>query len=83
MTGGDVSQRLLAAAAARADATVERATAALAARAAGLPGITVSIADGVVLQGRGLVARAFGSRRRAADPRLMALTLSQAAGDEP
>jgi hypothetical protein len=39
-----------------------------------LPGISVSIADGVVLQGRGLVARAFGSRRRAADPRLRALT---------
>ena len=74
MSSGALSRRLLAVAAARADNAVNRATMALAARAAGLPGISVSIADGVVLQGRGLVARAFGSRRRVADPRLRALT---------
>ena len=84
MIGGAFSRRLLAAGAARADSAVERATMALAARAAGLPGVTVSIAGGVVLQGRGLVARAFGSRRHAADPRLRALTSDlQTTGDEP
>ena len=44
MIGGAFSRRLLAAGAARADSAVERATMALAARAAGLPGVTVSIA---------------------------------------
>lgn len=78
-----LSRRLLAVAAARADSAVDRATMALAARAAGLPGISVSIADAVVLQGRGLVARAFGSRRRAADPQLRALTSDlHARGDQ-
>ena len=84
MSSGALSRRLLAVAAARTDNAVDRATMALAARAAGLPGISVSIADGVVLQGRGLVARAFGSRRRAADPRLRALTNDlHARGDQP
>jgi hypothetical protein len=83
MSSGALSRRLLAVAAARADSAVGRAMMALAARAAGLPGISVSIGDGVVLQGRGLVARAFGSRRRAADPRLRALTSDlQETGDQ-
>ena len=83
MSSGTLSRRLLAVAAVRADSAVDRAMMALAARAAGLPGISVSIADAVVLQGRGLVARAFGSRRRAADPRLRALTSDlHARGDQ-
>ncbi len=51
----------------------------LAARAeAAFPEIAVTIApDGIVLQAPGLVARAFGSRRRAPDPRLAGLTLGE------
>lgn len=53
----------------------------LAARAgAALPEADVTIdGDAVRLRGRGLLARAFGSRGRAADPRLAALT----EGDAP
>jgi hypothetical protein len=49
-----------------------------------LPGITVTIADDVRLHGHGLVVRAFGSRRRAADPRLRALIAGDhGQGDQP
>ncbi|WP_419813847.1 hypothetical protein [Glacieibacterium sp.] len=56
-------------------AATRRAGAALvAAAAAELPGVTVtSVGDDVVLEAPGLRARAFGSRRRAADPRVARL----------
>lgn len=48
----------------------------IAAAADELPGITATAEDdGVVLSGRGLRARAFGTRRAAADPRLQGLVL--------
>lgn len=73
------------AAAARGDSAVAQVITALADRAAILPGVTVSRdGDAVQLQGHGLVARAFGARRRAADPRLLALTQNlQATGEQP
>ena len=53
-----------------------RARRTVAARAAALPGLTVlDDDDGVHLTAPGLAARAFGSRRAAADPRLQGLTL--------
>ncbi|KPF78403.1 hypothetical protein IP88_03895 [alpha proteobacterium AAP81b] len=59
-----------------AEAAAARVAAAEAAAmaAARVPGVTTAAADGAVrLTGRGLVARAFGSRRTAADPRLAGL----------
>ncbi len=67
-------------------AAVTRASAALAARAAAeFPDVTaVAGADAVLLRAPGLVARALGSRRRAADPRLTGLVaLAIAMGGEP
>jgi hypothetical protein len=63
---------LTASATVAADTAVAAATADVAARVARrLPEIAVEQAPGTVwLRGRGLVARAFGTRRRAADPRL-------------
>lgn len=59
---------------AAAAAAVVRASETLAVRAGAVPGLAAEIAaDGVLLRGRGLVARAFGSRRRTADPRIAGL----------
>ena len=47
----------------------------LAMRAIAVAGVDAEMMDGVVrLRARGLRARAFGSRRRAADPQLAGLT---------
>jgi hypothetical protein len=84
MTGASIWAGLLARATARGETAAGVAKSALAARAAGLPGITVTIADDVRLHGHGLVVRAFGSRRRAADPRLRALIAGDhGLGDQP
>jgi hypothetical protein len=84
MTGALVLAGLLARATACGETAVGIAKTALAARAAGLPGVTASIGDDVRLHGHGLVARAFGSRRRAADPRLRALLAGgDGQGDQP
>jgi hypothetical protein len=76
MTGASIWAGLLARATARGETAAGVAKSALAARAAGLPGVTVTIGEDVQLHGHGLAARAFGSRRGAADPRLRALIAS-------
>ena len=59
-----------------ADAAVTRVITAVATRAAAVPGVAAEAGDAaVILSGRGLVARAFGSRRRAADPAILGLTI--------
>ncbi|MFZ4108881.1 MAG: hypothetical protein ACOYKQ_00235 [Polymorphobacter sp.] len=83
MIGARIWASLQARAAARAETAVGVAKLALAARAAGLPGVTVSIADDVRLHGHDLVARAFGSRRGTADPRLRALIATDLGQGDP
>lgn len=52
------------------------ADAVIAAAADELPGVEADAVDeGVLLSGRGLRARAFGTRRAAADPRLLGLVI--------
>lgn len=77
MSAAPIVRQLVEAGAARAEAAVTAATARLAARAASqLPELSVEPVPGaVLLRGRGLLARAFGTRRRAADPRLGDLTM--------
>ena len=72
MNSDRIVRGMMAAATAGADAAVARATADVAARATRrFPEIAVEQAPGTIrLRGRGLLARAFGTRRRAADPRL-------------
>ena len=56
------------------DRQVAAVCGAIAARAAALAGVAVAVeGDAVVLSGPGVRARAFGSRRAAADPRLVGL----------
>ena len=80
-----ILRRLAAVAAARGEDAVGQAVRAIAERAASLSGIQViTEGDVVQLQGPNLLARAFGSRRRAADPRLPALTVNlQSTGEQP
>jgi hypothetical protein len=66
--------------AARADAVAAEAVAAVAVRivtrAEAVSGLAAeAAADAIVLRGRGLLARAFGTRRRSADPRITGLAL--------
>lgn len=72
MMSDRIVRGLAASATAAADAAVARATADVAARVdRRLPEILVEQAPGTIwLRGRGLLARAFGTRRRASDPRL-------------
>ncbi|MBC7520235.1 MAG: hypothetical protein H7268_03965 [Sandarakinorhabdus sp.] len=76
MNSDRIVRGLAAAATVAADAGVARATADVADRATRrFPEIAVEQAPGTIwLRGRGLLARAFGTRRRAADPRLADLT---------
>lgn len=54
-------------------AAIAGETRALAARVSGVPGVVAEAEDGVVrLRGRGLLARALGSRRRGPDAALAA-----------
>ena len=81
-----IDARLMAAAAARAERARGDAAGALAARAEEqLSGSDIAVAlaeDGDLrLRGRGLLARAFGSRKRAADPRFAGLLATLARGD--
>jgi hypothetical protein len=80
-----ILRQLAAAAAARGGDAVGVAVRAIAERAGSLSGIRATTeGDAVALQGKGLLARAFGSRRRAADPRLLALTANlQSTGEQP
>ena len=74
-----VVRAIAAAGTAAAQAAVERASDRVAARAARIPGVMAEAEAGAVrLRGRGLLARAFGSRRRSADPGLSEIL----AGDE-
>ncbi|MFZ4687724.1 MAG: hypothetical protein ACOYLS_00665 [Polymorphobacter sp.] len=58
-----------------ADTAVTRVITAVATRADVVPGVAAEAGDAaVILSGRGLAARAFGSRRRAADPAILGLT---------
>jgi hypothetical protein len=76
---GPLWRQLLAGGEKAAAAAVAAAAQRLAARAEALPGITSETASDVVrLRGLGLLARAFGDRRRAADPRLAALARGEA-----
>jgi hypothetical protein len=76
---GPLWRQLLAGGEKAAAAAVAAAAQRLAARAEALPGITSEIGpDAVRLRARGLQARAFGDRRRAADPRLAALARGEA-----
>lgn len=80
MSGEAVWRGAWAAAAAAGDRQVAAASGVIAARAAALPGIVATVErDAVVLSGQGLLARAFGSRRRAADPRLAGLASGDSA----
>ena len=68
-----------AAAAAAGAAGVARAVDRIVARAGGVPALTAEAGpDGVALRGPGLRARAFGSRRRSADPRIAGLGRGEA-----
>lgn len=77
MNGAAVLRGVAAAAEGRAAAAIDRAARTLAARAAErFPALEADAEAGRVrLRGSGLLARAFGSRRRAADPRLAALVI--------
>ena len=79
MNGAAVMRGLAAAAQQAGDAAVLRAGETIAERAQGVSGVmAVAEAGAVRVRGRGLLARVFGSRRRAADGRLRALVT----GDE-
>lgn len=80
MSAAAVLRGAIAAAASLSDAAVARAGDVMAARLkVAVPDLVVSTEPGAVrLQGRRLIVRAFGSRRRAADASLRALT----GGDE-
>jgi hypothetical protein len=77
MSGDALAAALARAGEAAACAAIDRAEAALAdAAAQTLPGVAVDREAGLVrLSAPGLADRAFGSRRRAADPRLAGLAL--------
>jgi hypothetical protein len=76
MNSDRIVRALASAATVGAEKAVARATADVADHAARrFPEVAVEQAPGRIwLRGRGLLARAFGSRRRAADPRLAGLT---------
>lgn len=76
MIAASIIRQIVAAGTSKAEAAVATSTARLAARAESrFPEISVEPVPGaVLLHGRGLLARAFGTRRRAADPRLGDLT---------
>ena len=75
MTIAQIVEQIAARGAAAAETTVAKLAAALITVAeAELPGVAATREDaGVVLQGHGLRARALGTRRHAADPRLAGL----------
>lgn len=74
MNAGAVLRRLSAAADAAAATAEAAAVTQVIAKAEALPGLIAEAGpDGVQLRGRGLLARAFGSRRRSADPRIRGL----------
>lgn len=71
MSAERVMRRAQALAQAAAAAAAVQAADKVAARAAAVAGVRAEAVDGdVVLRGNGLMARAFGSRSRPADPRL-------------
>jgi hypothetical protein len=79
MSAEQVLRRLLAAAEVPAEAATARAAEVIVVRAEAVPGLEAEAGpDGVQLRGRGLLARAFGSRWRAADPRIAALSRGEA-----
>jgi pantothenate kinase type III len=74
MNGGRVLRGAQATAERAAAAAAARAADTVASRAAVVGGVTAqAVAGDVVLRGAGLVARAFGSRTRPADPRLRSM----------
>ena len=85
MSDGAVLQSLVGAAEMATGAAVDRAVQALAARVATeFPELIVETGDDLIrLRSRGLAARAFGSRHRAADPRLAGLVTLSSVGGQP
>jgi hypothetical protein len=74
MNVGPVLRRIAAAGDAAAAAAGAAVVTRVAAQAEAVPGLAaLAEPDGVQLRGYGLLARAFGSRRRAADPRIASL----------
>lgn len=75
MSGDGVWRGAQAAAVAAGERQAAAVCGVIAARAAAVPGLAVTVdGDAVVLSGRGLLARAFGSRRAPSDPRLVGLS---------
>jgi hypothetical protein len=74
MNAAAVLRRIVAAGETAAAAAEAAVVARAIAQAEAVPGLAAQAgSDGVQLRGRGLLARAFGSRRRAADPRIASL----------
>ncbi|MEY2882604.1 MAG: hypothetical protein RL490_328 [Pseudomonadota bacterium] len=74
MIGDRVLAQLERAGAAAGARAADAASAALARRLGQVAGVAAKVADGAVrVSGRGLHARAFGTRRRAADAELVAI----------
>jgi hypothetical protein len=74
MNAGPVLRRIAAAADGAAVAVEAVVITRVIAQAEAVPRLTAQAgSDGVEVRGRGLLARAFGSRRRAADPRIASL----------